>query len=159
MRERGLRLNTCIHADSRRVDRYGEIEMRYDLRMGKTVLLVAALAGCGGYTQFQPATTPAPPDAFAKTTRVLIERGETIETKDEAAGLVLTKWEENTHMGTNFRYRWNITIANGAVTVSSQCHRKLADPPMGTNNEWTDCAQQSADRNTKAKSIAEAIAK
>lgn len=122
------------------------------------ILLIATLAGCATQSAFRPVTTPAPQDAFVKTTRVLIERGETIETKDESAGLIVTKWEESTSMGTITRLRWNITFANAAVTVNSQCQFRLKDETLDPSDaEWKPCDTQPETRNEQAKAIAGAV--
>lgn len=124
-----------------------------------TTMLAAALtlSSCTPYAAFKPATTPAPQDAFAKTTRALIERGETIETKDEAAGLIVTKWEESTSMGTVTRLRWNITITNATITVDSQCQLRMKDQTLGDDGQWKPCDTQPGDRGEKAKAIAGAV--
>lgn len=122
----------------------------------KRLMLVAAL-GCAQQAAFTPVTAPAPQDAFARTTRVLIERGETIETKDEQAGLIVTKWEESTTMGTVTRLRWNITIANAVVRVDSQCQFRPKDESFVDDGQWKQCDTQPSDRGAKAKSIADAV--
>lgn len=136
--------------------------MRYDLESMKRVILTVALAamtGCPSYAKFQPVTVTAPVDAFDKATRVLIERGETIETKDQSAGILLTKWEESTQMGTDRRYRWSVTIANGSATVNSQCQIKMGNGPL-EEKKWEDCeGTQSTERTTGARQIADAIAR
>lgn len=125
----------------------------------KRLILTTLLAGCVQHAAFKPTTVTAPPDAFAKTTRVLMDRGETIETKDEAAGLIVTKWEESTTMGTVTRLRWNITIADSAVTVNSQCQFRMKDESFSDDGQWKPCDTQPEDRNDKAKAIADAVAK
>lgn len=116
--------------------------------------------GCATYSPFKPAEVTAPPDAFTKTTRVLIERGESVETKDEAAGILVTKWNEEHSGGDTHRFRWSITIAAGRLTVSSQCQMKIDSPGIGQRNDWSDCGErQPSERTTQAKAIADAISK
>lgn len=122
------------------------------------LLLSAFLVSCATYKPFTPTTVQAPPDAFARATRVLIERGDTIETKDEAAGLIVTKWEESKSMGTFRRLRWSITIASGTATVVSQCQIRI-ESAMPGDAEWSDCGtSQPEDRTEKARRIASGIA-
>jgi len=116
-----------------------------------------SLAACATYAAFHPATTKAPDDAFAKASRVLIERGDSIETKDEAAGILITKWDESTVMGSQRRVRWKITVTGGELIVDSQCQAKLTDAAPGQRNDWSNCGNQPSDRSAKAKEIADAI--
>lgn len=118
---------------------------------------ILLLAGCAMATKYQPITVAAPPDAFDRASRALVEAGETIETKDETAGILLTKWEETTRMGTIYRYRWNISIASGSARVDSQCQFKLESGPTG--RDWETCDTQKPDRETKARSFADAISR
>ncbi len=117
------------------------------------------LAACTRYTAFTPATAPAPDDAFSKATRVLVERGESIETKDEDAGVIVTAWKEESSFGGRLRLRWTVTLASGSLTVNSQCEAKINDPAPGQRNEWTTCTNQPSDRGDLAKQIADAIAR
>lgn len=123
------------------------------------LLLLTALTACVQHAAFKPTTVAAPQDAFAKTTRVLNDRGDTIETKDEAAGLIVTKWEESTSMGTVTRLRWNITIANSSLTVNSQCQFRMSDQTMNDDGQWKPCDTQPGGRTEAAKSIADAVSK
>lgn len=125
------------------------------MRKHITLLLLAA---CARYTAFTPATAPAPEDAFNKAVRVLVERGESIETKDEGAGVITTAWRQEEFMGSTKRLRWTVTVASGQVTVNSQCTTKLSgDPAPGQSNAEEDCGNQPEDRSAKAREIAEAI--
>src|SRR5512139_1171643 len=109
------------------------------MKMNRLILAAALMTGCVQHEAFRPTTVAAPQDAFAKTTRVLLERGETIETKDEQAGLIVTKWEESTSMGTVTRLRWNISIASGSVTVNSQCQLRMTDQTLTDDGQWKPC--------------------
>lgn len=120
---------------------------------------MGVLAACASYSAFHPATVQAPPDAFAKASRVLIERGESVETKDEAAGILVTKWNEESAMGGTKRLRWKVTVTNGSLTVDSQCQGKMNDPAPGQKNDWEDCGNQPSDRSNKATAIANEISK
>lgn len=122
------------------------------------MVLMGVLASCAPYAAFKPATVQAPPDAFAKATRVLIEEGDSIETKDEAAGILITKWNEEESMGDKKRLRWKVTVTNGTLTVDSQCQFKITDPGPGMRNDWDNCGNQPGGRTEKANSIAAAIA-
>jgi hypothetical protein len=123
-----------------------------------TALLLTACAG--RYTAFTPATASAPPDAFNKAVRVLVEHGESIETKDEGAGILTTAWKEQEFMGSTKRLRWTITVASGTVTVNSQCQSKLSgEPAPGQTNAFEDCGNQPGERNDEAKRIADEIAR
>lgn len=123
------------------------------------IALLLLVAACTRYTAFTPATASAPPDAFNKATRVLVERGESIETKDESAGVIVTAWREETIMGNVMRLRWTVTAANGTITVNSQCEGKIDDPAPGQRNDWQTCSGQPDDRNAQARQIADAIAR
>lgn len=131
------------------------------MRHNMLVLVGVLAAACGGaYTEFHPASVQAPPDAFAKASRVLIDHGESIETKDEAAGILVTKWNEEEFMGGQKRFRWKVTLTNGTLTVSSQCQGKVNDPAPGQRDNWDDCGdRQPSERTDKAKALADEIAK
>jgi hypothetical protein len=118
---------------------------------------LAFLAACMG-SKFEPTTVKAPPDAFDRAVRVLTEQGNTIEMKDESAGILLTKWEDSERLGTKVRVRWKVTISNGNATVDSQCQNFLKTSPLSTGN-WEDCANQPDARTEGAKKIGEAIAR
>lgn len=116
------------------------------------------MTGCAAHTPFQPATVTAPPNAFAKATQVLIDRGDTIETKDESAGVLLTKWEESHSMGATNRVRWSLRIGS-TVVVTSQCQFMLDNPGPLSTKKWEECGNQPAERTEGARAIADAIAK
>jgi hypothetical protein len=123
--------------------------------MKKTILLVMVLSGC--VTEFRPAHANKPDNAFAAATRALVDDGETIEMKDEAAGVIVTKWEETTGADDDFhqRVRWKITIGSD-VTVDSQCQNK--DSHHITGHDWEDCGtHQPNGRSEKAANIARLI--
>lgn len=82
------------------------------------------------------------------------------QTKDESAGVLLTKWEDSSSMGTDYRYRWSVTIANGSATISSQCQLRIQNPGPMTEKKWEDCGEsQPAARTEMAKQIAESISR
>lgn len=117
--------------------------------------ILVALTACVSNQPFQKTTVNAPPDAFARATNALADVGESIETKDEAAGLILTKWEDKNQMGTDYRYRWRIQIGSGQATVDSQCQFRMDSGVIG--RDWKDCDVQPADRTDKGKAIADKI--
>jgi hypothetical protein len=121
----------------------------------RLLFLVLVLAACA-YSHFKPATVTAPPDAFARSSRVLIERGEMIETKDESAGVLITKWQEDTVIDLKRRYRWKVTTTGAALTVDSQCQEFEKNNFTG-GGDWKDCATQPDARSETAKTIAQAI--
>lgn len=59
-------------------------------RMVQLIVAAGLLAACSAYKPFTPATVQAPADPFNKSVRVLVGRGESIETKDEGA----KKWKD-----------------------------------------------------------------
>src|SRR5262245_21944300 len=93
------------------------------------VAVVGLVACAGRYTAFTPATASAPDDGFNKATRVLIQHGESIETKDEGAGIIVTAWKDREFMGSTKRLRWTVTVASGTLKVDSQCQSKLSGTP------------------------------
>src|SRR5690242_10570719 len=123
--------------------------------MTKLTAFLLTVAACAGrFVPFTPATASAPPDAFNRATRVLIERGESIETKDESAGMITTAWSEREFMGSTKKLRWTITVSAGSVTVNSQCQSKLSgEPAPGQANAFEDCGNQPEERNAQAKQI------
>jgi hypothetical protein len=126
--------------------------------MRNLITALVMLTACTTYKPFEPTTVRAPDDAFNKATRVLVQRGESIETKDEGAGIIVTAWKDETSMGTNRRLRWTITVQNAAVTVTSQCEAKISgDPAPGQSNGWEDCGSQPGDRTAQGQAIANEI--
>ena len=125
----------------------------------RTILAALILSACARYAPFTPTTVSAPADPFNKSVRVLVQRGETIETKDEGAGVIVTGWREGTQMGGTHRLRWTITVASGTVTVASQCEQKIDDPGPGQANDWANCGNQPGDRTGMGKAIADEIAR
>jgi hypothetical protein len=119
-------------------------------------LTILFLASCVG-SQFKPATIATPPDAFTKASRTLIDRGDTLETKDEAAGVLITKWEDTEVLGLKRRYRWKVSTAGATLTVDSQC-QEFEKAAFTGEGKWNACVNQSDDRGAAAQSIADAIA-
>src|SRR3990167_7306813 len=109
--------------------------------------LALILVACTPYAAVAPITVPTPADPYAKVVRVLADSGETIETKDESAGVVMTKWEELEHMGTKYRLRWSIVLSGGSVTVSSQCKFRIKDDITFGPVEMKDCDKQPPGRS------------
>lgn len=118
-------------------------------------VIYAALVACTPNVPFGKTTVSAPPDAFARATNALVDAGESIETKDESAGLILTKWEDTNRMGTDYRYRWRIEIVNGNATVDSQCQFRIKTS-VG-DGKWDACDVQPGDRTEKGRAIADKI--
>jgi hypothetical protein len=126
----------------------------------RNIAILALLAACATYKPFTPATVSAPADPFNKAVRVLVQGGQSIETKDEGAGVIVTTWKDETSMGTNRRLRWALTITDASVTVDSQCEQKMSgDPAPGQSNAWENCGNQPGDRSAEAQAIAEKIAR
>lgn len=126
----------------------------------RNITLALILTACSTYKPFTPATVRAPADPFNKATRVLIQRGESVETKDEGAGIIVTAWKNETNMGSEIRLRWAVTVQSSTVTVDSQCEMKLTgDPAPGQTNAWERCGNQPGNRSEIAKSIADEIAR
>lgn len=118
----------------------------------KRIAMVLALAGCVAQTPFAPTVVTVKPGAFDRVTRVLLARGESIETKDEGAGIIVTKWDEKTSMGTVVRQRWNVTIDADKLTVDSQCQMHITSSLSA--KDWEPCGNQGDERAEAAKSIA-----
>lgn len=127
-------------------------------RMVQLIVAAGLLAACSAYKPFTPATVQAPADPFNKSVRVLVGRGESIETKDEGAGVIVTAWKEQSQMGTDRRLRWNITVVSGQVTVNSQCEMQIQDD-FGGAKKWKDCGDQPKERTDLAKAIADEISR
>ncbi len=123
--------------------------------MTKRIVLAACMAACVPHSAFVPATVAAKPGAFDRVTRALLSRGESIETKDESAGVIVTKWDEKTSMGTTVRMRWNVTVDGNSLTVNSQCQSRITDSgPMSGPSDWQDCGAQPDERSATASKIA-----
>ncbi|NVB79994.1 MAG: hypothetical protein HOV81_16480 [Kofleriaceae bacterium] len=81
--------------------------------------------------------------------------GETVATKDEAAGVLVTEWDVARVMGTEYRYRWKVSTSGGMLTVDSQCQRFVLNSVAGP--DWEACPTQPDNRSKAAKDLAEAI--
>jgi hypothetical protein len=121
-----------------------------------SVLVGSVLVGCVPQSTFVPvhATRPSS-NAFGVAVRVLVDHGEAIETNDEAAGVVVTKWSEHTDaLSRVVHTRWRISITD-EVVVDSQC--QIRDP-NAVDSDWADCQTQPDERGAKARAIAAEIA-
>ena len=131
-------------------------------RLGGLLLAVALLASSAqSYTPFHPVTRNAPDDFLPRARRALAERGESIETSDEEAGLLLTEWREREDGGGKTRLRWKITNDGGGfLIVDSQCEFMIKDPGPLTESKWERCGErQPKERQGEAEAIADEIAR
>lgn len=130
--------------------------------MRTSITVLIAVAACATFTPYKPVTINAPENAFAKAVRVLTDRGETIDTKDEDAGVITTRWEESDLLGNDkLRVRWQITINGAFLKVVSQCQQKTDTGAMGVlngTNGFKDCGDRQPNaRATDGNAIADAI--
>lgn len=127
----------------------------------KKLALCAILSACMAATApFKPVTVAAPTNAYQRALQQLTVNGETIDTKDESAGVITTKWTRfDTLMNLEKQVRWVVTVSASELTVSSQCQLLDHDPAPGQSAEPTPCAanQQPADRSERALQLAKAI--
>lgn len=110
--------------------------------MLKRVLVVAMalVAACGPHwIPARPVTVAAAPGAFDKAIALLIAEGESIETKDEAAGTIVTKWIAVSQMGDPIEMRVTITRAGETLIVASQCQRPNIPGPLTTTRMMESC--------------------
>lgn len=126
----------------------------------KRLILIAALtaASCGPRPEpFHPVTVDAPEGAFQRAMRGIVANGGAIETSDEKAGVITTKWEEVNLFGDDYqRTRWTITIGDGKATIGSQCENQVRGNAIDAS--WRPCDAQPAGRNEKARQLAAQIA-
>jgi hypothetical protein len=103
-------------------------------------LVVVALFGCGPrWVPAQSVTVPAKPGALDKAVALVIAEGESIETKDEAAGALVTKWTSVHHAGHPMQMRITVTVTGDSVIVASQCQRHTPAGPLSTTSGWESC--------------------
>lgn len=124
------------------------------------LVLVASWSCVPEHAPFHPVTVSAPSDAYGRALRGVVAAGMTVDTKDDAAGVITTKWEEaHAFMQVWQRLRWSISIANGQMLVSSQCQLQDRTESMGSKNvsDWRDCTEQPAGRDAAAKKLADTI--
>ncbi|MEJ7601362.1 MAG: hypothetical protein WKG01_25885 [Kofleriaceae bacterium] len=116
---------------------------------------VVGCVACGSpQGAFKPVTVAAPDDAYSRILRGVVAAGHSIDTKDEAAGMVTTKWEVVSSsvpltIGLQ-RFRWTIALADRSLTVKSQCQYEAAD-------QWLTCDSQPAERSKHAQWLANRI--
>lgn len=101
------------------------------------------LLACGPHwVPARPATVPASEDTFNKAVTLLIAEGESIETKDEAAGAIVTKWATVDQLGEPIQLRIAITRAGDTLVVSSQCQRPTIAGPLTTTRSMEPCGDR-----------------
>ena len=88
-------------------------------------------------------------------------RGESIESEDSEAGILVTEWNENSAMGGDTRTRWKVSVDGQTVTVDSQCQTRIDDPdPFRKKSSWESCDErQPGDRTSQAAALADEIAR
>lgn len=110
---------------------------------------------------FKPATVTAPPDAFQRSVRILVEKGETIDQKDESAGVITTQWQlANDGPGdSKMELRWTVSVASGSITVTSQCRQTTTvSGPVNDETSTYECNDRQPEGRTEAaKALADAI--
>lgn len=126
---------------------------------GLATAVVLLAASSQQYKPFTPVSRPAPDNVFARAQRALVARGETIETKDEDAGLIVTGWKESPDSdGGARRQRWTVTVDGGTVVVNSQCEFRMKED-LFVDGSWQSCGdKQPGDRQEKAEALANEIA-
>lgn len=109
------------------------------MKLGIVVLLCA----CGPqWIVTKPVAVPAKPGALDKAVALLIADGESIETKDEAAGALVTKWTQVEQMSGPVQTRITVTVAGEQVIVASQCQRPTIRGPLTTTTGWEPCGDR-----------------
>lgn len=136
-----------------------------DVHMRNILVALAITASCGPpMSPFHPVSAPATEGAYGRALRAVVALGEVVDTKDEAAGVITTQWK-SMYEGAGedkIEGRWVITIAEATSTVDSQCRIiTVTGKVLGGKERHEDPCNsgQPADRNTQAKTLADAIAK
>jgi hypothetical protein len=125
-------------------------------------LLLVVLVGCGmqSFVSTEPRTVGARDDAFAVAMRTLTEMGESVETRDEASGLIVTKWIDLEQMSSLYQLRISITITEGRATVAGQCQYRFKDNDPMKPSGWQPCGdRQPESQSAKIARVAAAIAR
>jgi len=127
--------------------------------MKLAVLVVVALSGCGPrWVPARPVTVPAKPGALDKAVALVIAEGDSVETKDEAAGTLVTKWTQVESMGDPFQLRVTVTVAGDSVIVASQCQKPTPGGPLTTTIGWEPCGNVVLEtQQTKVQRIANGL--
>lgn len=121
------------------------------------ILVLVMLCGCGVHFEpTRPATITAKPGAFDQAIGALVAAGESIDTKDEAAGTIVTKWVDLEQMGSDFQTRLVLTATGGKLIIASQCQRRMKDAVM--SKSWDSCGErQPGTQQAKIDRIAAAL--
>jgi hypothetical protein len=110
------------------------------MKLALLVVAVVALIGCGPrWVRAQPVIVPAKPGVLNQAVALVIAEGESIETKDEAAGTLVTKWTYLYHSGNTIQIRVTVTVAGDKVIVASQCQRQTPAGPLTTTSGLEPC--------------------
>lgn len=111
------------------------------MRIG--IAVIVTLVGCGPrWVVSQPATVPAKPGALNKAVALVIAEGDSIETKDESAGTLVTKWTQVEQLGQPVQMRVTVTVTSDQVIVASQCQRPTVKGPLTTTTGWESCGDR-----------------
>lgn len=119
----------------------------------KTAALALTLAACAPaieYRRIPPVSHQASAGAdelFSAGMAVATELGLTVVTQERASGTIATEWEREPRV----RFRWMINVADGNVTVTSQCQVITEGLPS--------CSTQPPRRGDDARLLAERIAR
>ena len=87
----------------------------------------------------QPLVVPARAGVLDRAVALVIAEGDSIETKDEAAGTLVTKWTQVQQLGDPVQMRITVTLAGESVIVASQCQRPTIRGPLTTTTGWEPC--------------------
>jgi hypothetical protein len=123
------------------------------------VALVLLIVGCGPrFVPARPVTIAAAPGVFDKAIGVLVAEGDSIETKDAAAGTIATRWVHHEQLGGTVQLRITITVAGATLIVASQCQRETVPGPLTTKTGLEPCGDRQPEaQQAKVDRIAAAL--
>jgi len=129
----------------------------------RAVMLCVALLGGGclshaeKFGPFKPVAVTcqgSADDLYKRVMRVLSDRGLSTATSDKDAGVVVSEWESSTLMGTEYRYRWRVTVDDGRVVVTSDGQYRMVDEVLGTGKWQRLTTDQPNERMDGARALA-----